>query len=80
MIQQQLSQKVTKADYHGSILRVCRSKCPCYVGIEGILLQETQNTLRIIGMDDKIRSELEELILKVLGNVWVMCPWTVTSE
>ena len=53
----QLSQKVSKADYHGSILRVWRSKCPSYVGTEGIMLQETQNTLRLIAKDNKIRGE-----------------------
>lgn len=53
---QQLNQKVTKADYHGCILKVWRSKCPTYVGIEGILLQETQNTLRIIAKDNRVRT------------------------
>ncbi len=37
---------------------VVRSKCPSYVGIEGILLQETQNTLKLISRDNCIRSEL----------------------
>lgn len=53
----QLNQKVMKADYHGSMMKVWRSKCPSYVGTEGILLQETQNTLRLIAKDNKIRSE-----------------------
>ena len=49
--------KVMKADYHGSILRVWRSKCPNYVGTEGILVQETQNTLRLITKENKMKSE-----------------------
>ena len=36
---------------------MCRSKCPSYVGVEGILLQETQNTLHLIAKDNKIRSK-----------------------
>ena len=63
--QMQLNQRVMKADYHGSIVRVCRSKCPSYVGIEGILLKETQNTLQLISKDNKIRSEEDTI------NVWV---------
>ena len=35
---------------------VVRSKCASYVGKEGILLQETQNTLKLICRDNKIRS------------------------
>ena len=51
-----LSQKVLKADYHGAIIKVVRSKCSSYVGKEGILLQETQNTLKLICRDNKIRT------------------------
>lgn len=64
---QQLNLKVMKADYHGSILRVWRSKCPSYVGIEGILLQETQNTLQLIPKDNRIRSEGRCLMLGVFN-------------
>ncbi|KAL5466873.1 hypothetical protein EMCRGX_G031030 [Ephydatia muelleri] len=51
-----LSQKVLKADYHGAIIKVVRSKCSSCVGKEGILLQETQNTLKLICRDNKIRT------------------------
>lgn len=34
-----------------------RSKCSSCVGKEGILLQETQNTLKLICRDNKIRSQ-----------------------
>ena len=40
-----------------STLPVGRSKCPSYIGIEGILLRETQNTLQLISKDNKIRSK-----------------------
>ena len=42
-----------------ALTAVERSKCPSYVGIEGILLLETQNTLQLICKDNLIRSETE---------------------
>ena len=36
---------------------VCRSKCPGYVGITGIVVQETQNTFKLICKDNRVRSE-----------------------
>ncbi len=71
----QLNQKVMKADYHGSLLSVVRSKCPSYIGVKGILLQETQNTLRLIDTDNKIRSK--DVTIRTItveppnnGHVW----------
>lgn len=54
--QAQMNQRLLKADFHGSIMKVERSKCPSYVGIEGILLLETQNTLQLICKDNLIRT------------------------
>ncbi len=39
-----------------TFVSVVRSKCPSYVGTEGILLQETQNTLKLIGKDNSMKS------------------------
>ena len=36
---------------------VSRSRCASVVGLEGIVLQETQNTFKIIGIDDRVRSK-----------------------
>ena len=36
---------------------VSRSRCPSYIGIQGIVLQETQNTLKLICKDDKLRGK-----------------------
>lgn len=47
--------KLLRADYHGCILNVSRSKCPSYVGTSGILLQETKNAFKIITKDDKLK-------------------------
>ncbi|KTW26643.1 hypothetical protein T552_02652 [Pneumocystis carinii B80] len=43
-----ISQKLLKADMHGSKLKVIRSKCPSRVGIEGICIKETKKTFVLI--------------------------------
>lgn len=50
-----VSPKLLRADYHGCVLTVSRSKCPSYVGTCGILLQETKNAFKIITKDDKLK-------------------------
>lgn len=47
--------KLLRADYHGCILKVSRSKCPSYIGTCGILLQETKNSFKIITKQDKLK-------------------------
>lgn len=50
----QLSLKVLKADYHGCYLKVVGSRCQGHIGIEGIVVQETQNTFKLINDKDKM--------------------------
>jgi RNase P/RNase MRP subunit p29 len=47
-----------KADFHGALLKVVRSKCSSLVGVQGIILMDTKGTFQIICKDDKVRSEL----------------------
>lgn len=47
---------LAKADYTGCLLMVTRSKCPSYIGVKGIVILETKNTLKIICPDDQLRS------------------------
>ncbi|KAI8594878.1 Rof/RNase P-like protein, partial [Dissophora ornata] len=42
------TQKLLKADFHGALITVARSKCPTYVGSSGIVAQETENVFKII--------------------------------
>ncbi|GJJ72131.1 ribonuclease P protein subunit POP4 [Entomortierella parvispora] len=49
------SQKLLKADFHGAIITVIRSKCPTYVGVSGIVAQETENVFKIITVNDALR-------------------------
>ena len=39
------------------VVAVGKSKCPGYVGITGIVVQETQNTFKLICKDNRVRSE-----------------------
>ncbi|XP_051755103.1 ribonuclease P protein subunit p29 isoform X2 [Ctenopharyngodon idella] len=52
---QMIQQKLLKADFHGAILTVVRSKCPSYVGLTGILVQEMKHIFKIITKEDKLK-------------------------
>ena len=41
-----------------SVFAVHKSKCPGYIGITGIVVQETQNTFKLICKDNRVRSKL----------------------
>ncbi|KAL2088856.1 hypothetical protein ACEWY4_015755 [Coilia grayii] len=52
---QMIQQKFLKADLHGAVLTVVRSKCPSYVGTAGILVQEMKHVFKIITKEDKLK-------------------------
>ncbi|KAK7176163.1 hypothetical protein R3I93_000429 [Phoxinus phoxinus] len=52
---QMIQQKLLKADFHGAVLTVVRSKCPSYVGLTGILVQEMKHIFKIITKEDKLK-------------------------
>ncbi|XP_059941115.1 ribonuclease P protein subunit p29 isoform X3 [Mesoplodon densirostris] len=52
---QMIQAKLLKADLHGAIVSVTKSKCPSYVGITGILLQETKHIFKIITKEDRLK-------------------------
>ncbi|XP_063043919.1 ribonuclease P protein subunit p29 [Engraulis encrasicolus] len=52
---QMIQQKFLKADLHGAVLTVVRSKCPSYVGATGILVQEMKHVFKIITKEDKLK-------------------------
>lgn len=43
-----IQSKLLKSDYHGAILTVSRAKNPSLVGLQGIVVQETQETFKLI--------------------------------
>ncbi|XP_029948036.1 ribonuclease P protein subunit p29 [Salarias fasciatus] len=50
-----VQQKLLKADFHGAIITVVRSKCPSYVGTTGILVQEFKHIFKIITKEDRLK-------------------------
>lgn len=69
----EFTQQLWKADYHGAYIKVSRSACPSLVGIEGILIFETKNTIKLLGKDDITRTVPKsscEFMLKI-GKFYV---------
>lgn len=52
---QMIQAKLLKADLHGAIITVTKSKCPSYVGVTGILLQETKHVFKIVTKEDRLK-------------------------
>ncbi|XP_067350643.1 ribonuclease P protein subunit p29 isoform X2 [Channa argus] len=50
-----VQQKLLKADFHGAIITVVRSKCLSYVGTTGILVQEFKHVFKIITRKDQLK-------------------------
>ncbi|KAI4898644.1 hypothetical protein NFI96_026001 [Prochilodus magdalenae] len=53
---QMIQQRLLKADFHGAILTVVRSKCPSYVGTTGILVQELKHVFKFITKEDRLKT------------------------
>ncbi|KAH9043922.1 RNase P/MRP, p29 subunit [Lactarius pseudohatsudake] len=47
--------KLVKADLHGSIVTVRRSKNAALVGASGIVIQETENTFKVVTQKDRLK-------------------------
>jgi ribonuclease P protein subunit POP4 len=52
---QNFAAKLLKADLHGCLIKVTRSKCPTLVGIEGIIVVETEHTFQIVTKQDQLK-------------------------
>ncbi|CAK6436554.1 unnamed protein product [Pipistrellus nathusii] len=52
---QAIQAKLLKADLHGAIVSVTKSKCPSYVGVTGILLQETKHVFKVLTEGDRLK-------------------------
>ncbi|CAK1541395.1 unnamed protein product [Leptosia nina] len=51
---EQFTQSLYKADFHGSMLHVVRSKCPSYIDKKGICIMDTKNTFKIVSPNNII--------------------------
>eukprot|EP00742_Colponemidia_sp_Colp-10_P007823 GILJ01008437.1.p1 GENE.GILJ01008437.1~~GILJ01008437.1.p1 ORF type:complete len:266 (+),score=41.03 GILJ01008437.1:33-830(+) len=58
--------KLLKADLHGAVIKVIRSRIPSYVGMCGIVVQETEHAFKLITSTNSIK-----LILKA-GTVFTL--------
>ncbi|KAI8998722.1 RNase P/MRP p29 subunit [Trametes punicea] len=47
--------KLIKADFHGALITVRRSKNPCLVGHSGIVVHETENAFKVITALDRLK-------------------------
>ncbi|TPX44596.1 hypothetical protein SeMB42_g01539 [Synchytrium endobioticum] len=47
--------KILKADFHGGILTVVRSKCPSYIGTSGIMFKETEHLFHLVTRQDQVK-------------------------
>lgn len=47
-----LTLSLYKADYHGCMLTVVRSKCPSFINKTGICIMDTKNTFKIVSKDN----------------------------
>ncbi|XP_014670531.1 PREDICTED: ribonuclease P protein subunit p29-like [Priapulus caudatus] len=76
--------RLLKADYHGCVLTVARSRCPSLVGVAGIVLQETRCTWRLVTREDRLVTvpkatcvftfELEGHVVTLYGKHFVHRP------
>ncbi|KAH8742176.1 POP4 like ribonuclease P protein subunit [Cryptosporidium ryanae] len=55
----QLSQFVSQADFHGSIIKVISSRNKECINVEGIVIKETKETFLVISKDNKPRTLLK---------------------
>ncbi|KAL4234044.1 RNase P/RNase MRP complex subunit [Mactra antiquata] len=49
------NERLLKADYHGCMITVRKTKCPSLLGQSGIVLMETKNTFKIVTKDNKLK-------------------------
>lgn len=52
---QLVQSKLLKADFHGAIIKVVRSKCASYIGLTGILIQEFKHVFKIITQKNELK-------------------------
>ncbi|PSN52925.1 Ribonuclease P protein subunit p29 [Blattella germanica] len=52
----QFSHQLSKADFHGAHVKVTRAQCSSLVGKAGIVIFDSKNTFKIIGIDNIVRT------------------------
>ncbi len=52
---QRIAERLVKADYHGSIMKIKASRNPSLIGFEGIIIQETQETFKFVTRNNELK-------------------------
>jgi len=52
--------KVLKADFHGAIISVFNAKNKCLIGVEGIVIKETQKAFYIVNQQNEQKTILKK--------------------
>jgi Ribonuclease P/MRP, subunit p29 len=47
--------KLLKADFHGAFLTVKKARNPCLIGLQGIIIHETENAFKVVTEKDKVK-------------------------
>lgn len=76
--------KMMKADLHGCYLTVKKSRCPSYVGLSGIVMQETRNMFVLVTSSDEVKRipkahslftfVLHDFVFTIHGNQFLVQP------
>jgi len=69
--QDNILQKLLKADYHGALVKVLQAKCKSYEGKSGIVLMETMRAFRIVTTENRILTILKQnsvFLVEVMGK------------
>lgn len=65
--------RLLKADYHGALFTVVKSKCPTLVGISGIVMKETENMFYVVTKQNAMKGKpfraLLQLLLQTSGSL-----------
>ncbi|XP_065337846.1 ribonuclease P protein subunit p29 [Cloeon dipterum] len=83
-VSEQATLLLQKADYHGAVVKVVRSRCLSLVGVKGIILMDTKNTFQIICEDNSVKTipkssslfevHLEDITFTVFGKHFLTKP------
>lgn len=52
---EQFRMRICRADYHGALVKITKSKCPSQLGVQGYVVMETRNTLQLLTEKDEIK-------------------------
>ncbi|CEM09871.1 unnamed protein product [Vitrella brassicaformis CCMP3155] len=59
--------RLAAADLHGAFVRVDKARVPSYIGLDGIIVQETEQTIRLMCQDSRLRTVVKgQVVLSVV--------------